>query len=148
MNEQRYSQLIRMLAVAVAILLWVMSIEFSADGFDFVMPHYRWMGYVLAVSITVLEMVFIEEGLKHSLTLVTVGLLAYLYGIVTNIIGIWIGQGSPDYTANPMVLLFPVLLGFFLEITPLPLMLWGLMGTSVRDALGHIFNQGGGKQAY
>ncbi len=148
MNETRYSQLVRLLAVAVAILLWVMSIVFSADGFEFVMPHYRWMGYVLALSVTVLELVFLEEGLKHSLTIVAVGLLAYLYGIVTNVIGIWIAQASPDPTVNPMVLLFPAMLGFVLEITPLPLILWGLMGSSMRDVLGHLFGSGGGKEVY
>ncbi len=149
MTEQRYAQLIRMLAVAVAVMLWIMSIQFSAGGFNFVMPHYIWMGHALGIAITVLELVFAEEGMKHSLTLSAVGLLAYIYGVVTNVVGIWVAQGSPDASQNPLVLLFPILLGFFLEVTPEPLILWGFMGTGVRDALGQIFNQGGdNREAY
>ncbi len=148
MTEQRYSQLIRMMAVAVAVLLWIMSIQFSAGGFNFVMPHYIWMGYALGIAITVLELVFVEEGMKHTLTISAVGLMAYVYGVVTNIIGIWVAQGSPDPTQNPVILLFPTILGFFLEVTPQPLILWGLMGSGFRDALGQIFSQGNGKEAY
>jgi hypothetical protein len=149
MTEQRYAQLIRMLAVAVAALLWLMSIQFSAGGFNFVMPHYIWMGYALGIAVTVLELVFAEEGMKHSLTLAAVGLLAYAYGIFTNVLGIWAAQGSPDLAANPAAVIFPVILGFVLEVTPEPLLLWGLMGTGVRDVLGHLFAPNGGStEAY
>jgi hypothetical protein len=112
------------------------------------MPHYIWMGYALGIAVTVLELVFAEEGMKHTLTISAVGLLAYVYGIFTNIIGIWVAQGSPDPSQNPGVLLFPAILGFFLEVTPEPLILWGLMGTGVRDALGQIFHQGNSTEAY
>ncbi len=149
MTETRYAQLIRMLAVAVAAMLWLMSIEFSAGGFNIVMPHYLWMGYALGVAITVLELVFAEEGMKHSLTITAVGILAYTYGVVTNVIGIWAAQGSPDIGSNPTSLLFPLVLGFFLELTPEPLLLWGLMGAGARDVLGHFFaSNDGNREAY
>jgi len=54
MTEQRYTLLIRVGAVAVAIMFWIISVVFSADGFNFIMPHYRWMGYLLAISVTIL----------------------------------------------------------------------------------------------
>ncbi|MBI4790263.1 MAG: hypothetical protein HY782_24780 [Chloroflexi bacterium] len=149
MTEHRYAQLVRLMAVAVAILLWIMSIQFSAGGFNFVMPRYIWMGYALGIAVTVLQLVFAEEGMKHTLTLVVVGLLAYGYGIFTNIVGIWIAQGSPDLASNPMTLLFPTALGFILEVTPEPLLLWGLVGTGIRDALGQLFsNQSNSREAY
>jgi hypothetical protein len=150
MTETRYAQLIRMAAVAVAAMLWLMSIQFSAGGFNFVMPHYAWMGYALGIAITVLELVFAEEGMKHSLTISAVGMLAYAYGIVTNVIGIWAAQGSPDISNSPGSLLFPLVLGFFLELTPEPLILWGLMGAGARDVLGHFFapNDRKGREAY
>lgn len=143
MNEKRYGQLIHLLAVAVAILLWFISVQFSVDGFNFVLPKYKWMGYLLALSITVIELVFNEEGLQHSLTVTAIGLLSYLYGIVTNIIGIWAAQGGPNASENPLVLLFPVVLGFFLEVAPEPLLIWGLLGTGMRDLLGHLFGSTG-----
>ena len=147
MTEQRYTLLIRVSAVAVAIIFWIISVVFSADGFNFIMPHYRWMGYLLAISVTVLELVFVEEGFEHSPTVAAVGLLAYLYGVVTNVIGIWTAQGSPDASLNPLVLVFPVILGLLVEIAPEPLVLWALMGTSARDVLGRIFANPG-KEAY
>jgi hypothetical protein len=147
MTEKRYVQLVHLLAVGVAILLWVLSVQFSVDGLDFIVPRYQWMGYLLALSITVIELVFVEEGMQHSLTVVAVGLLSYIYGIITNIIGIWVAQGSPDPSHSPAVLLFPAILGFFLEVSPLPLFLWGLLGTGVRDLLAQLLG-GKGKEAY
>jgi hypothetical protein len=149
MNEKRYEQLIHLMAAGVAILLWFISVQFSVDGFNFILPRYKWMGYLLALSITIIELVFNEEGMQHSLTVVAIGLLSYVYGIVTNIVGIWVAQGAPDASQNPLVLLFPVILGFFLEVAPEPLLLWGLLGTGARDILGHLFgNSGRGKEAY
>jgi len=140
MTEKRYEQLIHLLAAGVAVILWFISVQFSADGFKFVLPQYAWIGYVLAIAVTVIELVFNEEGMNHSLTLVAVGLLSYGYGVVTNILGIWAAQGSPDFAVNPIGLVFPIVLGFFLEIAPEPLLLWGLMGTGARDFLGHLVN--------
>jgi hypothetical protein len=140
MNEKRYEQLIHLLAIGVALVLWFLSVQFSADGFKFVLPGYAWVGYVLALSITVIELVFNEEGMHHSLTLVVIGLLSYVYGIVTNILGIWSAQGAPDIASNPVGLLFPIILGFFLEVAPEPLLMWGLMGTGARDLLEHLLN--------
>lgn len=148
MNEKRYEQLIHLLAAGVAIVLWFVSVQFSVDGFKFALPHFAWIGYVLAISVTVIELVFNEEGMQHSLTLVAVGLLAYLYGVVTNIIGIWAAQGAPDIATNPIAIVFPAVLGFFLEIAPEPLLLWGLMGTGARDFLEHLISSGGTKKAY
>ncbi len=142
MNEKRYEQLVHLLAAGVAILLWFMSVQFSVDGFNFILPRYKWMGYLLALSVTVIELVFNEEGMSHSLTVVAIGILSYLYGIVTNIVGIWAAQGNPDVANNPLLILFPVILGFFLEVAPEPLFLWGLLGTGARDVLGHLFGSG------
>lgn len=138
MNENRYAQLIRLTAVLVALLLWLISVLFSVDGFNFILPKYRWMGYLLALAVTIIELVFNEEGMRHSLTLVTVGLLSYLYGMATNVIGVWVAQGSPDPTTNPFAMIFPIVLGIFLEISPEPLLVWGLVGSGVRDLLGHL----------
>lgn len=143
MNEKRYEQLIHLLAIGVAVILWFISVQFSADGFKFALPRYSWIGYVLAIAVTVIELVFNEEGMNHSLTLVAVGLLSYAYGVVTNILGIWAAQGSPDVAANPVSIIFPLLLGFFLEVAPEPLLLWGLMGTGARDFLAHLVNNSG-----
>ncbi len=150
MREKRYEQMIHLLACGVAVLLWFISVQFSVDGFGFILPKYKWMGYLLALSITVIELVFNEEGMQHSLTVVAIGILSYLYGIVTNVLGIWQAQGGGDAGQNPLILLFPVVLGFFLEVAPEPLFIWGLLGTGMRDLLGHLFGTTGdnNKEAY
>ena len=148
MREKRYEQLIHLLACAVAVLLWFISVQFSVDGFAFILPKYKWMGYLLALSVTVIELVFNEEGMKHSLTVVAIGILSYLYGIMTNIMGVWVAQGGQDPSLNPIALLFPVVLGFFLEVAPEPLFIWGLLGTGMRDLLGHLFGNSGKDEAY
>ncbi len=138
MTEKRYAQLVRLGAVVIAILLWFVSVQFSVDGFNFVLPRYRWVGYLLAIAVTVIEIVFNEEGMRHSLTIVAVGLVSYAYGISTNVMGIWVAQGSPDVSENPIALVFPAVVGFFLEVAPEPLLMWGLVGTGMRDVLGHL----------
>lgn len=138
MNEKRYSQLIRLAAIAIAVLMWMVSVQFSVDGFNFVLPRYQWVGVLLAVAVTVIELVFNEEGMRHSLTIVAVGLLSYSYGVVTNILGVWVAQGAPDPTENPIKLVFPAIVGFFLEVAPEPLLMWGLIGSGMRDVLEHL----------
>lgn len=145
MNEKRYAQMVRLGAVVIAILLWFVSVQFSVDGFNFVLPRYRWVGYLLAIAVTVIEIVFNEEGMRHSLTIVAVGLVSYAYGVSTNVLGIWVAQGSPEVSENPIALVFPIVVGFFLEVAPEPLMMWGLVGTGVRDVLGHLVSNTRGK---
>lgn len=142
MNERRYSQLIRLAAVVIAVLMWFVSVQFSVDGFNFVLPRYQWVGILLAVAVTVIELVFNEEGMHHSLTIIAAGLLSYVYGSATNILGIWVAQGAPDPSVNPVLLLFPAVVGFFLEVAPEPLLMWGLVGSGMRDLLEHLIRRG------
>lgn len=144
MNERRYSQLIRLAAVVIAVLMWFVSVQFSVDGFNFVLPRYQWVGILLAVAVTVIELVFNEEGMGHSLTIVSAGLLSYIYGIATNVLGIWVAQGAPDPSVNPVTLLFPAVVGFFLEVAPEPLLMWGLIGSGMRDLLERLIRRGDG----
>lgn len=139
MTERRVNQLIRLGAAVVALMLWFVSVQFSVEGFNFVLPKYRWVGYLLAIAVTMIEIVFNEEGMRHSLTIVAVGIVSYFYGIATNVLGIWVAQGSPELSENPIALVFPIVVGFFLEVAPEPLLMWGLVGTGVRDVLGHLF---------
>ena len=88
MTETRYKQLIRLVAIVTSVVLGFISAVFSIDGFGFIVPRYAWIGILLALVITAMELVFNERGMNHSITLVAAGLGAYLYGIVTNIIGI------------------------------------------------------------
>ena len=141
-KDRRYNKIVRILAVVTAIVLWGISIQFSANGFNFQVPGYKIVGYLLGLAVTVIELVFNEDGQEHTITLLSVGILAYIYGVYTNIYGLWIARGSPDVLNNPVALGLPVILGLMLEIIPEPLLLWG-MGLRVRDVIGHIFGDKG-----
>jgi hypothetical protein len=108
---------------------------FSVNGFGIIMPKFQWVGWVLGLSVTVLEVVLLERGSAHKLTLFLGGAVAYGYGILTNVMGIWQAQGSPDLASNPFSLLLPILLGVFLEIIPEPLFFYGATGSVSKDLL-------------
>jgi hypothetical protein len=119
LNLKRF---VRVLAIA----LWLISIAFSAKGFGFSDGLLIFVGVLFAVMVTVLEVVLNREGLQLPRALVACGVLAYVYGIGTNIAGLWQAQGALDYRAMPEVLAMPVSLGILLEILPEPLFMWSL----------------------
>lgn len=141
MNKGTYMMFLRWIAAATAIGMWALSVKFSKDGFDFTVPDMAWAGTLLALFVTAIQLVWNKEGANGNLTLMAVGVAAYLYGIYTNVTGIMAAQGITDITSQPMSMLFPLILGIFLEITPEPLLVWGLIGSSFGgDFLSNIFN--------
>ena len=120
-----------------------MSVMFSIAGFNFNAPGWEWLGIFMALAITVFELILTEEDAQKNHTLVFLGVLAYIYGVITNVYGLWIAQGQPDYKANPVALLFPLALGLLLEIAPEPLLMWslGLSLRGARDILGLLIGQ-------
>jgi hypothetical protein len=141
MNKSTYMMFLRWIAAATAIGMWFLSVKFSTDGFNFVVPDMAWAGVMLALFVTAIELVWNKEGANGNLTLMAVGVAAYIYGIYTNVTGIMAAQGITDVMSDPVKILFPLILGVFLEITPEPLLVWGLIGTSFGgDFLSNLFN--------
>lgn len=137
-----WKKFVRFAACGAALAFWLISIQFSKNGFGFNVPNLAWIGYVLGVGVTIIELVFNNDGKKHTLTLFIAGILAYLYGVYTNVVGFWLAQGSPPLGDDPLFalgkLLLPIGFGLFIEIVPEPLFLWGI-GKDGGDVLGHIF---------
>jgi hypothetical protein len=132
---------LRWIAAATAIGMWALSVKFSKDGFNFTVPDMAWAGTLLALFVTAIQLVWNKEGANGNLTLMAVGVAAYLYGIYTNVMGIMSAQGLTDVSSQPLSMVFPLILGIFLEITPEPLLVWGLIGSSFGgDFLSNIFN--------
>ena len=134
------------LAVPTAIGLWVASMKFSVAGFALTMPGYEWLGVLLAVSVTVLELIFNER--PPNLTLYVFGLLAYVYSIATNFAGLQHARGAADALPNSLMgvlqprFLLMAGLAAALDIVPEPLFLWGLhgvRGARQSDPLGAAF---------
>lgn len=141
MREDIYLAFKRIAAFLVGFSLWGVSIQFSAEGTNFHLTNSMAFGYLLAFSVTVLELIFDEQGFKGSFTLAVLGLGAYAFGMISNYYGIWARQGQPEgFLPN----LFSGILAFFIEVTPEQLVLWslGLTGRGIRDFLSNIFTDG------
>jgi hypothetical protein len=122
-----YEKVKRILAGVVALVLWGLSIKFSVSGFGAGIDDKEiWIGWLLGFSITVIQLVWNGIKGRANLTLWVLGLSAYLYGIYTNIMGIMVWRGDTFETLanNPFILVFPIILGLFLEIAPEPLFVW------------------------
>ena len=147
MKPETYRRILRFVSIFTALGLWWMSIQFSIDGFSFSVEieNGKLYGLIMALAVTVLQLVWNRTG-GANMTLMFVGLLAYGYGIFTNIVGISVSQNINaeaiqigEYT----VTWFAVILGFLLEITPETLLVWGLTDeTNMGDFIGNMVNNG------
>jgi len=133
-----YYMLKRLAAVLGAFALWGVSAYFSVTGLGFKAPSLFWVGVVLSVCITVIEMVFNEEGLKHGLTIMVAAICAYAYGGYTNVIGVMAAQGLPTLAgADLFTIAFTIGLGIMLEIVPEAMFTWGVTGMKGKDFLSN-----------
>jgi hypothetical protein len=106
-----------------------MSVVFSSKGFGFEMGNELvWMGTLLAVMVTCMEIIWNHEARRMSAVMYAAGLLAYIYGAWANINGIISLRGGVDVLNDPMSLLLPLILGLFVELVPEPLLVWSITG--------------------
>lgn len=134
-----YYALKRLAAVLCAFALWGVSAYFSVTGLGFKAPSLFWVGVVLSVGITVIEMVFNEEGLKHGLTIVVAALAAYAYGVYTNVVGVMAAQGLTTLAGvDYFTVAFTIGLGVMLEIVPEAMFTWGVTGMKGKDFLSNL----------
>lgn len=131
---KNWNGIVRLAAMLTAIMVWWVGITFSVDGFAFQLPQYRWAGYVLGIAVTVIELVFVEEGMRHGISLLLFSLLAFAYDVITNILGVWVAQGQKEMGTN-FATAFVIALALILALLPEPLFTWGLLGESGHDAL-------------
>ena len=144
MTKDTYLVILRIMGVFVALALWVVSMTFSISGFNINLPEYAWVGFILGMSVTIIELIWNKQGANTNLTLMLVGILAYIYGVYTNVIGIMAAQGLDGGIMNNMgASLFAFVLAIVLEITPEPLFVWGLTGlVDTGDFLTNMFGGG------
>lgn len=138
-----------MLAFVMGIVFILMSMRFSAAGFGIsVDPEYSWIGLVFAAAVTIYQIIWNSEAKNANLTIFVVGLITYVYGIATNIVGLNEIFEEPMSIYNIMTIVKPVTIGLILEITPEPLLIWALTGNWAGDFFGNLVSaigvQGGG----
>ena len=145
MTKQNYAQMLRVVGLLAAGALWCLSVYFSTQGFGFQMGNdMAWVGIVLALVMTVLQIIWNHEAKNANITIFIVGLLSYIYGIWANIVGI---LGLHQETGTK-ALVFAVLLGLFVEIVPEPILVWSITGEwSTGDFISNIINLNGNQKS-
>lgn len=139
MSRDKYLGLKRLLAILASVGLWGVSMYFSYKGFEFESTSILWFGQVLAVVVTVVELVFNTKIKDLNMTLLAAGIVCYLYGIYTNITGFYIlqhGELVGFFTGTNW--LIPSFAGLISEILPEALFAWGWGAGQDGDAVGNI----------
>jgi hypothetical protein len=142
----------RGLALVSAFVLWYFSIVYSTGGFGYEAGSaHAWMGTGIAIfGVTTLEILFNNGHHRGNQTLTLLCGAAYVYGVGSNVVGIWSDWGAPG-REDPKFLttiIGAVALGLILEIAPELLLNVGL-GAEVDDRdfvsqLGQLFGPGTG----
>lgn len=127
------------LAVIMALVTWGISLFFSKEGFGVDNPKAQWLGWILASLVTTMELIFNSRTQKVPLTLISVGLICYGYGIWTNVLGFWTYQ-HPDisFVLMNQKSIMSVFVGLIMEILPEPLFLWGVGAEIEGDLIGNL----------
>ena len=128
--------------IILGALLWVAGYNFSRLGFTRYLgiPESHWLGYLLGVVVTWLQG-SLNEGTNNHPTLYVSGILSYVYGIFTNIMGLMAFQLvffqagiistvlSEPFEASMRIIL-TVVLGVLFEVLPEHMITYGLFGES------------------
>jgi len=134
---------LRKLAVIVGIGLLGVSIFWSQDGFNFDLSGTSgygnlatFIGWFLALSVTVVQFVFSTSYKELNASLKFFGILAYIYSIYTNYWGIlnfqgWVA-GQPEFQFGG------AMLAFVMDGVPEPLIAWGLYESLSGDFIGNL----------
>lgn len=144
MTRDGWIKLLRFLATGIGVGVWVASIYFSSEFFGVKNEKLFWVGTLIAVAVTMLELVWRKPGMKGNVTINILAVTAYLYGIITNTLGIMLAWGFNGEKASELyffsnidslvLALFP---GIILEVLAEPLVTWGLVGDAMADLLGN-----------
>jgi hypothetical protein len=115
------------------------SMYWSQDGFNFntagdsgYTNEAVFIGWFLALAVTVIQFVFSSNFRELNMSLILLGAIAYIYSIDTNVMGIlhFMGSKQDVWWARG--------LGFLLDATAEPLIAWSLGVSRDGDFLGNI----------
>jgi len=128
MSEKTLDNILDHLGIIFAVALVIISWFFS-NLFLSVETGYQWIGYIIIVSITFLQWIYIRDGNSLDPWIVRAALMSYGYDIISNIGGwlivfkmpmlTYIQQGNWGQVLSSMpVFLIAVGLGVFLSVLP------------------------------
>jgi len=132
---------LRALAVICGLGILGISIFWSQDGFNFDLAGTSgygdmalFLGYFLAVCVSVIQFVFSTRYSELNATLKFFGILAYVYSIYTNYFGVVHFQGYTGEETRWSSLMLALVLDGVAE----PLIGWGLYESKTGDMIGNL----------
>lgn len=134
MRNKKWNALLRIFALCASVLGIYISAQFSVDGFSFQVDERAWIGWGIAAILVVIESVWQKFG--NNVTLFVLALACYIYGTVTNVVGIISNRGG--YDDNPWSMVVPIVFGVLLEVFPELLLAWSISGDTSSDPIGKI----------
>lgn len=150
MKNDKYTGFKKLVAFLAAVGLWAVSMYFSYKGFEFEATEVLWFGVVLALVVTVVELVFNTKIRTLNPTLLAAGILCYIYGAYTNITGFYILQhGTLEGFFSGTHWLIPVFAGLLCEVLPEALFAWAIGSSGDGDLIGNVgemFSSNSGEQ--
>lgn len=142
MNEENsnYENVLKDICLWVGIGLALVSIYFSWDGLYKSVPPEKavtavakWIGLLLAVGFTGLQFIFNSDFKKLNSTLFALGLVSYVYSILTNKWGISDIFGFPESISW--------VIAFGMDVAPEAMIAWALEDITKGDMVGNIFSK-------
>lgn len=136
----KYSRLKILLAKFMGLAVLIVSMQFSQNGFGFKDQNIFYVGWVLAIAVTVVQFVFNSKVKNLNWTITVLGIMAYVYSIWTNIIGFYKYQGKilTFETLLSFDAILPVFASAFMDIFPETILAWAFNVSSDGDLIGNI----------
>lgn len=131
-------QILKRIAPWFGVGLALISIYFSYDGLDQTIEggnaNYteiaQYIGWVMAIAVTLIQFIFNTDFSKLSPTLRVVGIVSYVYSLYTNYLGLEHLFGFHGLAG--------VIISVFMDVTPEALIAWALEEETQGDLLGNI----------
>lgn len=133
------NNILKKISFVVGFFLLGVSIMWSQDGFNFDIAGDSgysdiavFIGYGLAISVTVIQFVFSTNYKELNASLILFGILAYVYSIYTNYHGILHFQGESVNKIGAFIM------AFVMDGIPEPLIAWSLGESLTGDFIGNL----------
>jgi len=146
-----YIRILKIVVFIWGLVLWGVSVFFSKNGFGIQTGGMEWIGFILAIAVTLAELMFNRTGSSGSISIFVLGIGAYIYGIYTNTVGLMDAQGMPIEFS--MKVIWPLFLASILEWSPELFLLWAMgsgddpLSRAFGGVSSSLFSKGGGQHS-
>ncbi len=143
-NSDKYLKIKILLAKIMGIAVLIVSMQFSQSGFGFKDENIGYVGWVLAIAVTVAQFVFNSRVRNLNWTITGLGIMAYIYSIWTNLLGFYNYQ---DKTLTFETLLtfsavLPLATSIFMDVFPETILSWAFNASGEGDLIGNLIAVG------